>query len=415
VLLNHVVVVLWLGWLDVIRSLVGDLVLVDELLCLAPAVAALLAITWVHYPIDGRLRQAQLLRSIDDGRPIYPLPPRTAYVLFHARSGLLLLGLPLLLIIGSSEVVERVAPMVLADGRSPLVEDVATLVAAAGVFLASPLLARLVLTVRPLPEGEMRDELRGVCRRHRVRVRGILVWDTGGAMINAAVMGLVGPLRYVLITDALLDSMTRPQLVAVMAHEVAHVRRHHIPWLVLSLMAALAAAFLLVQLPLHAADRLGWLAPGADGFAPPVWADLLVLAVQLVAALAAFGWVSRRFERQADTFAVQHLSGLGEHEEGEEPDVDGAAVEAMRGALDRIARLNAINPRRSSWRHGSIEWRQDYLASIIGQPIGRLTIDRRVRSIKVVAGLVLLAAITVELVMTESQPAATPAGAVAGP
>lgn len=407
----HAAVILWLRWLDAVRDAWGDPILVDEVICLMPPVAALLAIAWAHYPIEQRLRQALLVRALDAGRPVYPLPSRGAHVIFQARSGLLLLGLPLLLIIGSAELIELIGRSVLDGGAPAWIEQAATLAAAGLVFITSPLLARLVLHVRSLPAGETRDELMGVCARHRVRVRDILVWDTGGAMINAAVMGLLGRLRYVLMTDALLDAMSRSQLTAVMAHEVAHVRRHHIPWLIVALLATLSAAFLIVQLPFELAALVGWLPDdNASWTAVPVWLDVLLLAAQVGLALAVFGWISRRFERQADTFAVQHLSGLGA--EAAAPDVVTVdAVDAMRDALGRIAQLNTIDPRRSSWRHGSIAWRQAYLAELPGQPLRGLAIDRLVRAIKAVTAIVLVATLAAEAWLSAPRPVDGPPAA----
>src|SRR5690606_15323987 len=80
-----------------------------------------------------------------------------------------------------------------------------------------------------------------------------------------------------------------------------------------------------------------------------------------------FGWVSRRLERQADTFAVQTLAA--EHAEqaaaqaNQTPDatqpiiIDQASVQAMVTALQQVANLNHIAITRRSWRHGSIQWR----------------------------------------------------------
>ena len=95
-----------------------------------------------------------------------------------------------------------------------------------------------------------------------------------------------------------------------------------------------------------------------------------------------FGWVSRRFERQADAFAVRHMAE-GEH-------VDADAVGVMTRALERVATLNHVPVARRSWRHGSIAWRQDYLHSLVGTSVDVSPIDRTVTRIKAAA----LAALT---------------------
>jgi hypothetical protein len=215
-------------------------------------------------------------------------------------------------------------------------------------------------------------------------------------MINAAVMGLIGPLRYVLLTDALLESMDADQVEAVMAHEVAHVRRHHMPWMVVALVAALLVGVMTLNLPLLAIGAAGVV---PQSWVPPMWLEVVLLVLELAVALAVFGWVSRRFERQADTFAVQHLSGMGRPDLERAATISPHAAVAMSAALERIAHLNALDPRQRSWRHGSIAWRQAYLASIIGRPLGDLAIDRVVRRIKLVAGLVVAAAIALQVAL----------------
>jgi hypothetical protein len=108
----------------------------------------------------------------------------------------------------------------------------------------------------------------------------------------------------------------------------------------------------------------------------------------LVLGLAAFGYASRRFERQADADAVRLLSeraGSGE--------TTPAAVAAMSGALASVAFLNRVPPERPSWRHGSIAWRRRYLAQLVGVPLGPLAVDRFVGLLGWSSVVVVLAAI----------------------
>jgi STE24 endopeptidase len=432
ILLVHVLAVLGFGWLDAVRSVIGNPILIDEIITLLPAVLGVLGTWWIFYPIERRIREALLIRRLDLGQPIHPMPSRWRYVWEQARTGLLLLLVPLLLILGLAETIRTLAP----ESAAHLI-DFATLIAALSVFLIAPLLARLLLSVESLPQGELRETLLDICRQHNVRVRDILLWRTSGSMINAAVMGLTGRLRYVLITDALLESMSLVQIRAVMAHEVGHVRKHHMPWMVISLIAVLVATLAVIDLPLIAAEQFDLIR--IEAFSP--WLVPFMLIAQLAAVLLIFGWISRRFERQADAFAVEHLSttvaeesNAPEHDESthdraETPDdgpaasaaranvadqtprpnartplaertIHPAAVSAMCSALQAVAELNAVDPHRPSWRHGSIVWRQSYLRSAIGRPIGSLDIDRTVRRIKIASGLIVGCGIIAWIILT---------------
>ena len=74
--------------------------------------------------------------------------------------------------------------------------------------------------------GEVRDRMIELCASmHNVRVRELLLWHTSGRMINAAVTGLVRQVRFILLSDGLLDQVSNPRAIeAVMAHELAHVK-----------------------------------------------------------------------------------------------------------------------------------------------------------------------------------------------
>ncbi|MEM9420842.1 MAG: M48 family metalloprotease, partial [Planctomycetota bacterium] len=218
-----------------------------------------------------------------------------------------------------------------------------------------------------------------------------------GGMINAAVMGLFGRVRFILLSDGLLDQVSEREVEAVMAHELAHVRLRHLWWLLISAAAGVAV------LSVAGEALLTW------NDAWPTW----VQAVMTVRGLALwglqFGWVSRRIERQADTFGARHMTVVHDERtratpgetsvEAELPprppatEFDEFGVDSMIGALQRVADLNHIATRRRSWRHGSIAWRQAYLRSLVGQPLDRPPIDRMMWKINAVSLLALVGVI----------------------
>jgi STE24 endopeptidase len=397
------VIDLWAGALVWLRATVGDGVLIDELLLLAPTLATLVFSWWAYYPIDRRLREAKLIRRIDQGLPVYPIWSRTQFVISQLRHQMALLLVPLFLVVGWIETVGTLA----GPDRLDLpvsIQMLLTLGGAGAIFVLAPLIIRHVWDTVPLPVGEMRERLIHMCEMHHVHVRELLLWRTYGGMINAAVMGLIAPLRYILLSDALLEQVSRDQVEAVMAHELAHVRKHHMPWL----LAAAGGTLGLLQALAWMALTSGWLdagtslgartgmlversAGGALGVAP--WPE--VTAVGLIALGAAawfnlFGWVSRRFERQADAFAAVHLAKKRETpwlDEHGQTKIDAASAETMIGALQQVAELNNVPTEKKSWRHGAIAWRQDHLRSLIGRPVDQLPIDRVMRRIKLASAI----------------------------
>ena len=368
-----------IGGLTWVRGGIGDLILVDELTLMLPTLTMMM-ISWAcYYPIDRALREAMILRHLDAGHPVYPVWSRGQFILAQLRHQVLLVLAPLALVFAWAEIVEQYAtagPGLFAVGNQPWL-----IAAGAGlVLLTTPLIIRYLWDTRPLAEGELRSRLMSMCQSYRVGVRELLLWRTFGGMANAAVMGLAPPVRYILLSDVLLDRASAREIEAVMAHELAHVKKRHMFWL---LAAALGAAGA-IEWALYA--MLRWWQPNT--IEPAGWRVLILAVPGLLLWAWVFGWVSRRAERQADTFAVQHLT-----RSSDEPLQDGHgrlligrdAVSAMVGALEQVARLNHIRPTRRNWRHGSIAWRQHYLKTLVGKPVDRMPIDRQMRVICLVA------------------------------
>ncbi|MEX2671639.1 MAG: M48 family metallopeptidase [Phycisphaeraceae bacterium] len=407
---------LYLGLLVAVRGAIGDLILLDELVVLLPPLTVLIAAWWVYYPIERRIRESSLIGRLDAGMPIYPVWTRGQFVLSQIRHHMALVLVPLLLILTWTEAVERFTPArwrLLGGDPEPFI----VLLGAGGVFLVAPLIIRYVWDTVPLPAGELRDRLQAMCKQHRVGVRELLLWRTFGGMINAAVMGIFAPVRYILLTDALLEMVRREQVEAVMAHELAHVRRHHMFWLIaaaLGMLGLLELGFGVLFFTLadtfpaegvKAGPQLvaaGWTPGWADWLTDLLRSEQGLLAVTLLATgvcwYLAFGWVSRRIERQADAFAVQHLAS-NRPEPQRDADgrivVDRTSAETMVGALQQVALLNHVPIHKSSWRHGSIGWRQAYLRRIVGQPIDQLSIDRQMFWINVASFVILALVIAV--------------------
>ncbi|TVQ60603.1 MAG: hypothetical protein EA378_10975 [Phycisphaerales bacterium] len=407
--------VLGFGWLDRVRALVGDPVLLDELLALLPLCLAMIATWWASHPIERRVREALLFRALEQGRALHRPPGRARAVWMTTRHQLLFVLVPMSLILSWAEGVAvafnaafrdpggfwgRALPAWALD-RAEWVAPLAQMLGVLVVMAFAPAILRFVWDTTPLGPGPLRDHLRAMCARHRVRISGLLVWRTGGTMINGAVLGLVWPARYVLLTDALLDALTRREVEAVMAHEIAHVRRRHMPWLAGTVLGTLVLVGSGLTL-------LGAALPGRFGSGEG--AGFVIAVASFVVAGAVFGWVSRVFERQADAFAAQHMTSSADDrtpdetasiasetktdaatDAGEAMHVTPEAAAAMAGALQRVAVLNHVAIHRFTFRHGSIADRQRRLWQAVGCPLDALPADRAARRAKR-AGLAIMGA-----------------------
>ncbi len=414
--------VLFVGWLDAVREVIGglrgmvadgsgksgDLVAVDELIAILPGLIGLSIGWWVIYPIDRFVREATLVRDLDSGHAVHPILPRGRWTWQAVRHHVAIVALPIMAIVTWSEAVvfaararfpgEGIAPDVLPGVQTGIAPDpgfgfgVSTvqLVGAIVVLAVMPVVMCRVWDTVPLrgslpgqdDADDLHTRLMAHCTAARVRVRGIRVWRTGGAMVNGAVIGMFGPLRYVLLTDALLERLARRELEAVMAHEVAHIKLRHMPWLVCAVLGT--------ALPLASGVEL-LLAATNTPIAAPL--EMALVAGVFAAGLGAFGFVSRRFEWQADAYAATRMSAQGEVQEQSEGDgakcVTLMGADAMIAALQRVADLNHVPTRRRSWRHGSILHRQERLYALVGVRTDSLPIDRLVNRIKLVSAVLL--------------------------
>ena len=144
----------------------------------------------------------------------------------------------------------------------------------------------------------------------------------------------------------------------------------------------------------------------------PLYVELIGAAVTIALAGWLFGMMSRRFERQADLYGVQH-AGCGDPRcpdacpitsvpvpPGLSP-VCPAAVEQFVLALEKIAWLNGTSLDQRSWRHFSVRLRREFLLSCTVDPSMAARFGRHVRFCKFLLVVIsaLLAGLTLALIL----------------
>ncbi|HAW95146.1 MAG TPA: hypothetical protein DCX60_02615 [Phycisphaerales bacterium] len=372
------------GWLELIRSFTGDLILIDELLGILPGLC-LLALLWlVQWPLERLVQESLLMRRLDMGLPIHPIPSRWGHVIQRARTHMFLILVPMLTILLMLEALEAGANLILEEDVRETWSGVLRTSAALVALLLVPAVLMRAIGAGPLHPGGLRDMILTTLKDANVRARDVMLWPTGGTMVNGAVIGLIPSRRFVLLTDELLERLPSGQIRAVVAHEAGHIRHRHLAWTIVSLLALVGTIGVVIEW------SLAFLLPFLiDWFGAPVRTigALEVIGVMLVVVLTflCFGWISRRFELQADASAARDLTvrgGVGDDTAALEGRLDEQATMLMCGALDSVSRINGVDPNRHTWRHGSIRWRQNRLRALIGTRLERLSIDHDVRRIK---------------------------------
>jgi len=330
---------------------------------------------------------------------------RREFVSYNARHSLLFIAVPVFLIMFGEDVLTLyVQPLLDPHQAESITLGSASMFAlrlawAAAVFTIAPAIIVRIWRTEAMPPGEILTRLQAMSRRMGLRYRKILLWRTGGMISNAGVMGLVAPLRYVMLSDALLESMAPEQVEAIFAHEAGHITSHHIFYSAVFAASSLATS-------LAAGVAIGFLSPWPE--AAPYISQAVIFIILAVLWVFGFGWISRRFERQSDVtaaWAMAHADGCehafpndrGSMAPSDQITPTGAAIFA--GGLERVAQLNGLPRNQRNWRHGSIAWRVQYILWLGSTGGSRRQIDRTVRLIK--CGLWLSLAISAGVLAVE--------------
>ncbi|HRX86737.1 MAG TPA: M48 family metallopeptidase [Phycisphaerae bacterium] len=354
-----------------------------------PYLLSLAALWWVLYPLEQFGRESP---------PARPRTSRWRYVVFNFRHQVLIVALPLgIIVVAYAATRDYRAALVSATGSKWAPEALLGAVAVA-IFIFSPVLLRRVWATSRLPDGPLRTKLLNLCDRIHLNVREILVWHSDGMMVNAAVMGLFPRVRYILLSDTLLTAMTDEEIEAVFGHEAGHVRHRHIPYFLLFALISMLVAAGVIELLARTCRGPGAAFPLSDDVI-----QMLGIASVIPIWGIGFGWVSRRFERQADVFGAACASPPANGtacripctvHDGPPPATAAAlcatGAQIFVNALFKVALLNGIPVAERSWRHSSIAARMRFLTALGGDPMMARRFGRCVRGIKL--ALVLLAA-----------------------
>ncbi len=187
----------------------------------------------------------------------------------------------------------------------------------------------------PLPEGALRDRLLALGARTGFTANTILVMDGSkrSRHSNAFFTGF-GRARKIVLYDTLITQLAEPELEAVLAHEIGHYKKGHVPkmiaWSALSSLVAFAA--------------MGWFARqawfvGAFGFTTQQGVAPVLLLFSLLSGALTFwfsplaNFWSRKHEYEADAYAK---AIMGERE-------------SLVGALRKLTEKNLSNLTPHPW------------------------------------------------------------------
>jgi len=226
------------------------------------------------------------------------------------------------------------------------------------VLLFFPPLVRRLWGCKKLPEGPLKSHLDQFCTKLDFKTDYYLWPLFEGRALTAGVIGVVPGLRYILITPALIEALSRDELDAVMAHEIGHVKKRHLLLYVFliagfSLLAGMVAEpFVYRILSFDFLNRIIIEQELAPGNVVTIFGAVSLLIFMVVYFRYLFGYFIRNFERQADLYT---LSAMGNSR-------------AMVSAFEKIAVLSGNIRDEPNWHHFSIAERIDCLEQAEREP-----------------------------------------------
>ncbi len=222
-----------------------------------------------------------------------------------------------------------------------------------------PWLLRHTWETEALPAGPERTLFDAVSKRANFDGRRLVLWHTGFTAANAAIIGLLPAQRIVIFSDLLLSQLDLRQLASVYAHEIGHAKRNHVLIFSAWAFAALFGADLLATK--YVPNDAGW--------------TVAVLGASMALWVIGFGWISRRFELEADIYSLRLI--------GE--------AQPLIEALTLVS--GPHGHKRTSWRHFSTERRIAFLEAAVREPELAKRLERRlwwVSRAGFLAGLIVL-------------------------
>ena len=205
---------------------------------------------------------------------------------------------------------------------------VVTLVILVLQFLAPVLILPLFNRFTPLADGALKEAITGYAASQRFAIQGIftMAGSKRSTRANALFTGF-GRFRRIVFFDTLLDQLTTDEIVAVLAHEMGHSQRGHIP--AMMALSVLQTGLLLFILSIFLNNQGLFAAFGMEYLS--IHASLVFfgfLALPITALLAVgMNAVSRRNEYQADRFVAE----------------SGVDAEALISGLKKLSRSNLTN------------------------------------------------------------------------
>jgi len=178
------------------------------------------------------------------------------------------------------------------------------------VLFYSNLIVPLFNKQTPLPEGELKSAIEAFSTKVGFKLDNIFVINGSkrSTKANAYFTGF-GAKKRIVLYDTLINDMTTNELVAVLAHEIGHYKKHHVIWSLLLGTLQTGIVLFIFSLFVGSPELSAALGVETPSFHIGLIAfGILYSPISMVTGLA-MNIFSRKNEYQADAFASEYFDG----------------------------------------------------------------------------------------------------------
>jgi len=178
------------------------------------------------------------------------------------------------------------------------------------VLFYSNLIVPLFNKQTPLPDGELKSAIKGFSDKVGFKLDNIYVIDGSkrSTKANAYFTGL-GSKKRIVLYDTLINDLTVNELVAVLAHEIGHYKKHHVIWSLLLGVLQTGIVLFIFSLFVGSPELSAALGVKTPSFHIGLIAfGILYSPLSMITGLA-MNVLSRKNEYQADGFAGKYFDG----------------------------------------------------------------------------------------------------------
>lgn len=176
-----------------------------------------------------------------------------------------------------------------------------------GISAFSTVFSKLFNKFTPLPEGELRTNLSNMFAEAGFKLKDIYVMDASRRTTKAnAYCGGIGKLKQIVLFDNLVNNYSEGEITAVFAHELAHFKNKDTTKMtffnMLNFLPMMAMMTVLMIVPEISAS-FGFASPSILFAFYVSFGSLLSIVTEFI--MIPFNYMSRRFERRADSLAFE--------------------------------------------------------------------------------------------------------------